>query len=159
MHVDASFWVWLVLAAILFIAEILTAGFFMLPFAVGAVSAAALEYLGLGLGWQWLSFIGVSIVLLVGLRRFAEHVTGPSPELTGIDRLLDARGIVIEDIEPHSGQGRVRVGAEEWRAFTPDHEALRTGTRVVVKRVEGTRVVVIPSEGPARPAEGADAVS
>ena len=34
------FWFWVILAVILFVGEIFTAGFFLLPFSLGAVAAA-----------------------------------------------------------------------------------------------------------------------
>ncbi len=57
---ETWFWVWLVAAVVLSVAEIFTAGFFMLPFGIGAAVAAALAYFGLSVAWQWAAFIGVS---------------------------------------------------------------------------------------------------
>lgn len=142
MEVNPWFWVWVALAAILLVAEIFTSGFFMLPFGVGAAVAALLEYLGVAIEWQWVAFLGVSSVLLVGLRRFADHITHESPERTGIDRLLGARGVVIEDVDEHATVGRVRIGAEEWRAVSESNICLPVGSPIVVQRIEGTRVVV-----------------
>ncbi|MBE0477041.1 MAG: NfeD family protein [Coriobacteriia bacterium] len=147
MQVQPWFWVWVALSAILFVAEIFTAGFFMLPFAVGAAVAALLEFLGVSVGWQWVAFIGVSSVLLISLRRFALAVTRESPERTGVDRLIGQTGVVIEDLDPGCLRGRVRVASEEWRADAPDCEAMPAGTRVVVERIEGTRLIVTPAEG------------
>jgi membrane protein implicated in regulation of membrane protease activity len=49
---DQWFWVWTVLAAALIVGEIFTAGFFLLPFGLGAVVAAALNWLDLAIGWR-----------------------------------------------------------------------------------------------------------
>lgn len=63
-------WVWVALAIIMTVAEILSGGFFALPFAVGASAAALLQWLYPGsVEWQWAAFIGLSVVLLVALRR------------------------------------------------------------------------------------------
>ena len=68
------FWAWVILAVVLSVAEIFTAGFFMLPFGIGAACAAILELFWPGsIGAQWIAFIGVSSLLLVGMRRFASR--------------------------------------------------------------------------------------
>ncbi|MBS3956490.1 MAG: NfeD family protein [Clostridiales bacterium] len=140
------FWVWVLLAAILLIAEMFTATFFLLPFAVGAAAAALLEYLGADVGWQWIAFIGVSSAMLVLLRRYANRLTHEPPVRTGVDRLLGLPGTVIEAIDPDSATGRVRVEREEWRAESLSGENIPSGTRVTVERVVGTRLIVQPSE-------------
>lgn len=139
------FWVWVALAVILSVAEIFTAGFFMLPFGVGAAAAALLEFIFPGsIAWQWAAFVGLSVLLLVVMRRFAEHVTHEPPQKVAGDRLLGRPGIVIEPLEEHGTRGMVRVDREEWRADAPGHEPLPKGAGVTVVAVEGTHLVVKP---------------
>ena len=141
------FWFWVILAFALFVLEIFTAGFFMLPFAVGAVAAAVFEWLAPeSFVWQWVVFLGVSSVLLVVLRRFADRITHEPPEKVGVDRVLGKKGTVVEDLDPHSPTGRVRIASEEWRAETADGASLPAGAKVVVDRVEGARLIVSASE-------------
>ncbi len=142
--VEIWFWVWVSLAAILMIAEIFTAGFFLLPFGIGAAVAALLEFLGVSIGWQWTAFIGVSAAMLVLLRRYADRLTHEPPVRTGVDRLVGLSGVVIETVEPDSPRGMVRIQREEWRADAPGHGTLEPGTRVTVERVDGTHLIVSP---------------
>jgi membrane protein implicated in regulation of membrane protease activity len=139
---DIWIWIWSVMAAVLIIGEIFTAGFFLLPFGIGAAVAAAMAYFGLALGWQWAGFLVVAISLLLSLRRFADRVTHEPPERVGVDRLIGKRGTVIEDIEPEDGTGRVRIEREEWRADSESSEIIPAGTHVIVDRIVGTHVVV-----------------
>lgn len=143
-------WVWVALAVILAIAEIFTAGFFMLPFAIGAAGAAILEYLwpGESLAWQWASFVGLSSLLLVVLRRFSDRVTHEPPQKVAGDRLLGRSGIVLSAIDPQGAGGMVRVDREEWRAEHAGAGTLAEGTRVIVLAVEGTRLIVEPAPAP-----------
>ncbi len=143
---DAWFWVWAGFAAVLIVGEIFTAGFFLLPFGLGAATAALLNYLDLGLGWQWAGFLVVAAIALFGLRRFSDRVTHEPPQLVGVDRLIGKRGVVVEAIEPSDASGRVRIEREEWRAESVDDEPIELGTRVVVDRIEGTRAVVRVAE-------------
>lgn len=139
---DIWFWVWVALAAILIIGEMLTAGFFLLPFGLGAAVAGALNYFGLALGWQWAVFLAVSAVLLLSLRRFSDRVTHEPPEKMGVDRLIGKQGVVVEAVEPGDGSGRVRIEREEWRADAIGDDVIAVGKRVVIERIEGTHLVV-----------------
>jgi len=142
---DQWFWVWTVLAAVLFVGEIFTAGFFLLPFGIGAAIAAGLNWLGLGLGWQWTVFLGVSVIALAALRPLSDRITHEPPEKMGADRLLGKTGQVIETIEPGDGAGRIRIEREEWRADSADGARIAEGAAVVVEKIVGTHLVVRPA--------------
>lgn len=141
---DVWFWVWAGLAAILIVAEMFTAGFFLLPFGIGAAGAAGLNLARFGIGWQWAGFLAISAVLLFSLRRFADRVTHEPPERMGADRLIGKNGTVIEAVEPGDGGGRVRIEREEWRADALGEATLPVGARVTVERIVGTHLVVRP---------------
>jgi membrane protein implicated in regulation of membrane protease activity len=148
------FWVWVALAVILLIAEIFTAGFFMLPFGIGAAVAAALEYLAPGsIGWQWAAFVGVSSALLIVLRRFADRITHEPPQKVAADRLLGRTGVVLSDLESNNARGMVRVDREEWRADHRGEGTLPAGARVTVVSVEGTHLIVEPAASAPAPSD------
>lgn len=131
-------WGWSVLAVVLIVGEVLTAGFFVLPFAVGAGVAAALAWLNVDVGWQWASFLVVSTVGLFYMRRFApENELGPD---SGAHRYRNQSGTITEAIDPDTGLGRVRVETEDWRCISDD--ALEVGTKVRILAVVGTRLKV-----------------
>ena len=134
-------WLWTGLAVVMGIGEIFTAGFFLLPFAIGAAAAAILAWLGVALLPQWLVFFGVSIVALVYLRRFISHQDAGDQPQVGANRWVNATGVVLEIIDPHSGTGMVRIGSEEWRA-TSDGSVIPAGDQVIVTEVRGSRLVV-----------------
>ncbi|MGQ0850009.1 MAG: NfeD family protein [Actinomycetota bacterium] len=142
MDNDLWRWLWTGLAVVMGIGEIFTAGFFLLPFAIGASAAAILAWLGVALLPQWLIFFGVSVVALVYLRRFISRQDGVGQPPVGANRWANTRGIVLEPIDPLGTGGMVRIGGEEWRA-TSD-EPLAAGTQVVVQEVRGARLVVTP---------------
>lgn len=140
---EAWRWIWVVLAGVMGFAEILTAGFFLLPFAVGAAVAAVLAWIGVGVAIQWAAFLVVSVASLFYLRRFVP--TADTVQSIGANRMLHQHGLVVEQVNRLEATGKVRVEREEWRATT-DGEPIAEGTEVVVKGITGTRLVVEPVE-------------
>ena len=137
-------WFWVILSAFLIVGEIFTAGFFILPFGIGAAAAAALAFMGGGLVWQWVVFLVVSVGLLLPLKRFADRITPESGIGVAADRVIGKVGLVLEEVQPHGVTGRVRIGSEEWRAASDSEETIAEGVTVEVQRIDGTHVVVRP---------------
>jgi membrane protein implicated in regulation of membrane protease activity len=139
---EKIWWIWMILAAIFAIAELMTAGFFLLWFGVGAAVAGILALAGLGPAWQWAAFVVVSAVLLGISRRFAERFTAKQPPGIGADRLIGSSGVVLEEIDNDRNTGRVRLNKEEWRAVSDAGDVISVDTHIVVVRLDGTHVVV-----------------
>jgi len=135
-------WVWMFIAAIFVVAEIFTAGFFILWFGIGAAIAGVLALLGAHVVWQWVAFVIISAFLFALSRRFAERFTKKQPPGVGADRFVGKIGVVLEDIDNINNTGRVRIDKDEWRADSETEEAIAKGTRVVVTRLDGTHLVV-----------------
>jgi len=133
-------WIWTIFAIVMGIGEILTAGFFLLPFAIGAAAAAVLAWLNAAILAQWLVFFGVSIFSLAFLRRYIVRQDEGEQPRVGANRWVGSEGLVLQDIDPHSGAGMVRVLHEEWRATALS--PIGTGARIVVTEVKGARLVV-----------------
>lgn len=72
------FWVWVALAGIFAVAELIEEGWFIGPWALGSASAALLEYLSAPINWQWAAFLGISATTFVAIRRIFYPVERPS---------------------------------------------------------------------------------
>ena len=133
---------WLGFALLLFAAEILTTGFFLFPFGIGAAAAGAASLVGASLLWQWVAFLAFSGIFLLFSRRLA-MAFGRGPSLrAGADRLIGMEGIVIETIDPERNEGAVRVDNESWRAEPAPRATIEKGTHVTVLEIRGARVIV-----------------
>lgn len=137
-------WLWTVFALVMAVGEIFTAGFFLLPFAIGAGAAAVLAWIGAGIIAQWLVFFGISLFAMAYLRKFIERQDDEVQPVLGANRWVTSTGIVLQDIVPATGQGMVRVGQEEWRATAL--QPIKEGSPIVVVEVRGTRFLVEPLE-------------
>jgi membrane protein implicated in regulation of membrane protease activity len=137
-------WVWIIATAVFTIGELTSPGsFFMLPFAIGALAATVLAFLGVDVVIEWLVFVGVSLAVFAALRPVARRLNR-SVDDTGVGsrRLLGHSAVVVREIPPGGDVGLVRVDREEWRAQSTDGAAIPTGTAVRVADVQGTRVIV-----------------
>jgi len=143
---DQTLWtiVWIAAASVLAIGEMLTAGFFLLPFAMGAAGAALLAVAGVNVPIQLVTFAAVSLIALFLIQRFAKRDTQGELFSVGAARYIDASAIVTEPIDRRSGSGRVKMGTEDWRATTLGDAEIPTGVEVRVVEVSGTRLVVEP---------------
>ena len=137
-------WLWTGLSVAMGIGEIFTAGFFLLPFAIGAAAAALLAWLGVALLPQWLVFFGVSLSAFMYLRRFITRQDEMEQPAVGANRWINSKGIVLEAIDPIASTGMVRILGEEWRATSDG--PIPAGSQVIVREVRGARLVVAPLE-------------
>ena len=134
---------WLVLAALLGVAEVLTLTFFLGAVALAAVVAAVVAAAGGGLVLQMLAFVIASVLSIWLLRPLARrHVTTPPAIRTGTAALVGKTALVLERVDEHGG--RVRIAGEEWsaRAFLED-QVIEPGARVEVVQIEGATALVL----------------
>lgn len=135
-------WIWLILAILLAVGEMSTAGFFLLPFALGALTASVLAFVGLGLEWELLGFAVVSAISFAGMRPLARRLDAQGiTHGIGSRRLIGQEATVLAAITPDEG-GMIKVLREEWRADSEDGTPIPAGTNVTVVEVIGTRCVV-----------------
>ncbi len=147
---DAGTWVliWLIGAGLFVVGEMISPGFFLLPFGISAAAALVLALLGVPVAIQWVVFIVLGAGLAYWfLKYFKKHESDTRlPPGVGVDRLLGETGPIIKAVPAGPTRtGRVMLGAEEWIAESVDQVQIENGTVVEVVLVKGTRVVVTPA--------------
>jgi membrane protein implicated in regulation of membrane protease activity len=141
-----SWIVWLVLAALLGVAEVMTTTLALGLLAVAAVVAAIVGGVGLGLPFQIAAFAvaagaGLGVVRPLAVR----HIRQPPVLRTGTAALVGRSAIVIEEVTPLAG--RVRIGGEVWSARSYDEaQVIPVGSTVDVFAIEGATALVHPRE-------------
>ena len=133
---------WFLLAIIFAIIEIMSAGFFIIWFGIGALGAMVVALLTKSLTIQFFVFIVVSIALLFMTRRFTSKVTNRNITRTNVDSVIGKIGMVTEDIPALENPGIVKVGGEMWSAISSDSRPIQKGHQVEVLQVKGVRLVV-----------------
>jgi membrane protein implicated in regulation of membrane protease activity len=134
--------IFVVLAVVLSVAEIIAPGLVLLPFGLGAGVAAVVGFLGGPPLLQGVVFLVASLCFFLAMRPLSrrlnreEHGDG-----IGAQRLIGATGTVLEQIA-RGETGLVRIDREKWRAEAADGHVLVPGMTIRVVEVRGTRVLV-----------------
>jgi membrane protein implicated in regulation of membrane protease activity len=137
-------WVfWVIVAAIFAVGEMLTLGFFLAPFSVGALAAALVDVLGGSFAVDHAPVVVVSVVVLTLLRPVARsHRRMPPSIRTGTAALVGRTATVVTPIGVHE-PGSVKIDGEIWSARALDEDqAIEAGTRVQVVEIRGAMALV-----------------
>jgi membrane protein implicated in regulation of membrane protease activity len=141
-----SWIVWLILAAVLGVAEIMTTTLAFGLLAVAAAAAAVVGGVGLSLPFQIIAFAlaagaGLGVVRPLAMR----HIRQPPPLKSGTSALVGRSAIVTEEVT--ALDGRVRIGGEVWSARSYDESSvIPEGSKVDVLAIEGATALVHPRE-------------
>jgi membrane protein implicated in regulation of membrane protease activity len=136
--------IWLIVAVVLAVAEVINLSFYLFPFAIGAAGAALVDVAGGGAALEWAAFAALTGVSFAVLRPVARrHLHMPPQIRTGTAALIGRPAIVLERIANDEGVGCVRIDGEVWtaRAFDDDR-VLEPGTRVQVMEIRGATALV-----------------
>ncbi len=136
---------WLVLAIIFLIIEALTVGLTTIWFAAGAAVALILSVFDFSVMTQVISFFVVSICLLVFTRKIFVEKLKTGAESTNIDALIGEIGQVTAKIEPFK-TGQVNLKGQIWTAICEEEVTIEVGAFVIIKAIEGVKLIVLPAE-------------
>ena len=138
--------VWLILAAVLGVAELLTVTLTLGLLAVAAAVAAVVGAAGAPVPFQIVAFVvtagaGLGLVRPIAVR----HLKQPPSLRTGTAALVGRSALVQQEVNGHDG--RVRIGGEEWSARAYDETlVIPVGATVDVIKIEGATALVYPRE-------------
>jgi len=136
--------IWLIAAIVLVILEIVTSGFGVICFAIGAGFAALVSGLGAGTTWQILVFAVVSLLTFIFLRpvviRFLDKRS--KDVKTNADALVGRKGVVSERIDASQHTGRVAVDGDDWKAVSENGAVIEKGTEVEIVKLDSIILTV-----------------
>jgi membrane protein implicated in regulation of membrane protease activity len=137
--------VWVVAACALGAGELHTGGFYLAPFAIGALVAALVSVVGAGLPVAAIVFLAASLLVLLTLRPIAQRHRELPPRIrTGAAALVGRDAIVLERIANDEGVGCVRIDGEVWTARSyEESEVIPAGERVQVVEIRGATALVM----------------
>ena len=139
-------WFWLALSIALMVVELSTVELVSVWFSVGAGITALVKAIfpTVGIGWQILIFVCVSVVLLVSTRPIVKKFLNKRKDKSGtnLELLIGKSAIVVEDIDNILGKGAVKINGLEWSARSCDGSVILKDTVVIFKEISGNKAVV-----------------
>ena len=139
-----AYLIWFVIAIVLVILEIVTAGFGAICFAIGAVASGVTALLGGGFLWQISIFIVVSLLTFIFLRpvilKFFDKRSKNTK--TNAEALVGRIALVSETIDPVAHTGRVAIDGDDWKAVSEGSILIEKGKEVVVVAIDSIVLTV-----------------
>ncbi len=135
-------WVfWIVAAAVLFVAEMVTGTFYLLLAAIGALAASALAYAGQDMIVQIIAAAVVTFIGWVIVNKFRPLKKGGTWN-TNADVNLDIGAQVrIAELNP-TGKIYVQYRGSRWEAVMAQDIAAEAGKDYTIVAIEGSRLVL-----------------
>lgn len=138
-------WLWVCVIVFSVIAEILTSvQLTSIWLAVGGVVSVILALCGVDIFWQIVVFFAVSFISLALTRPLAKRLTRFEKTATNADMFIGKNGKVLTELKGRDVVGRVKVMGDVWSAVADDDLVIPADTEVVVKAIEGVKLVVEP---------------
>lgn len=137
---------WLAALIILAVAEAATVGLVCIWFAGGALAALIAAGVGAPIWLQIGLFLVVSAILLALLRPMLRKIVRPQRTATNADRHLGRTALVTEEINNLKETGAVKLDGVTWTARTEGEQVIPVGTRIMVLRIEGVKMIVAPEQ-------------
>ncbi len=134
-------YVWLGLVVVTIIIEFLTLELVSIWVSLGSLVGLILELCGVPLEWQIVVAVVVTIVCILGLRRFCVKFLLKSKEKTNTDIYIGAKEKLVTKIDG-GGLGSICINGVTWSAKSENGESIKEGSLVEILRLEGNRFVV-----------------
>ncbi|MEI8083287.1 MAG: NfeD family protein [Actinomycetes bacterium] len=142
----AALWIWLAIAAICVVAEVLTVNLIFFMIAAGAAAGAVADVAGLNGPLQIVvaaivAAAGLLLVRPVLMRRF--NPANPA-SATNVDALIGKLALTAETITDTSGTAT--INGETWSARVPvATDPIPAGERARIMRIDGVYLVLSPN--------------
>ena len=145
---DNSWALWLSLAFLLGIAEIMSLDLVLIMLAVGALGGAVVALVAPSLWWlQILAAIAVSLSMLLLLRpTLLAKVHSMPGYRSHADKMVGSSGVAVSQIDKSGGE--IKVDGQSWtaRPYSSD-VVIEQGTEIEVYEIDGVIAVVYPKHG------------
>lgn len=139
--------IWLIIAGVCFIIEMMTVGFLVFWFGIGALLTMIVSLIfPENLLLQATVFVVSSTILIFLTKPFVEKFTKKDKTVaTNAYSIIGKKGIVLQDINPTHGVGQIKVAGEVWSAKTNDGSTIEKGSEIEIITIDGVKAVVKPT--------------
>lgn len=134
--------IWLIIAILFFILEMMGPGFLLFWVGVGALIAMVVSFFVDNLAIQIGVFTISSIALLFCTRPFANKFAKTDNTVTNAKSVIGRKGIVTKQINSLKGTGQIKVGGESWTAKSSNEDIIEEGAQVTILDINGVKAIV-----------------
>ena len=136
---DNLLWVWLGIILFTLILEFLTSDMVAIWFTFAAIPSFILSLLKVNGIVQIVTFVVISLVLLLMTRPFVMKYFKTNEIKSNVDAIVGQTGVVTKEITPDT-VGRVKLRTSDWSAIAKT--TITVGEHVRVLDVEGVKLIV-----------------
>lgn len=137
-------YIWLILAGVFVIGEVLTAGFLIFWLGIASLIAMAVSFVTDNIIIQTTVFLISSVILILATKPLVKKFAKVETTKTNAFSLIDKKGIVTKDISSINSTGQVKVEGELWSATGENDMEIPKGTEVKIKEIKGVKLIVTP---------------
>lgn len=132
---------WVALIVVFLVIEALTTQLVTIWFAIGAGGALIAQFLHAPEWAQWVIFIVLSAVLVAATRPLAKRMK-KKIQPTNVDAMIGKTAVVLQAVDNTAGKGQAKIEGNVWSVRSANGEPIQEGERVVVRAVEGVKLIV-----------------
>ncbi len=133
--------VWLIIAGLFFIGEIITVGFLVFWFGVAALIAMIVSFFTSNIIIQTSIFVISSAILLLVTKPFVKKFVDVKSTNTNAFSIIGKKALVIKEINQHS-IGQIKINGEVWSAEAENDEIIPEGSEVEIVLISGVKAIV-----------------
>ena len=132
---------WFVILIFAIIIELSTTQFVSIWFGAAALITLIISFFGTPFWLQIIVFVIMTALLLIFTRPIVRKLGGTA-ERTNADMNIGMNAVITESIDNTRSLGRATVGGVSWKAVSEDGSKIEAGETVVVKDVQGAKLIV-----------------
>ena len=136
--------IWLVIAGVCLVIEIMTTGFLVFWLAIGALISMIVSLFTDSILIQTAVFVISSAILIFATKPFVKKFAKTKDVKTNAFSIIGQNGIVTKEIDSINARGQVKIDGETWSAVGKDDMDIPKGTEVEVLEIKGVKAVVTP---------------
>lgn len=133
--------IWLIIAGLFFIGEIITVGFLVFWIAVAALVAMVVSFFTTNIIIQTSVFVVASAVLILATKPFVKKFVDVKQTKTNAFSIIGQKALVIKEISSHS-IGQIKIRGEVWSAESESDEIIAEGSEVEILQINGVKALV-----------------
>lgn len=133
--------VWLIIAGLFFVGEMITVGFLVFWLGVGALIAMIVSFFTSNVIIQTTVFVISSTVLLLVTKPFVKKFANVKTTNTNAFSIIGKKALVTKEINSHS-IGQIKINGEVWSAESESDEIISEGSEVEITQIRGVKAIV-----------------